>query len=173
MSCAYSDIEVIPESLEFETTEGSQFIPPSKYLYIKKAGTGRGAIWDASTEDWVNLSPKTGDTPKRVRVSVKSIGMSSGIYETTITVASHVNVTPSEIGVRLVVKPKEIEPEDPTEPEEPTEPELPDQPEEPTEPELPTEPDVPDPELPEEPSENPFVAFWNFILDLLRKIWPV
>ena len=112
--CGFSKIKVSPLKFEFETIEGWKFIPQSQYLSLTKEGSGRGPNCDLlADEEWVSIGTKTGSVPCRIKVNVKSIGMSPGIYSSWITLYSHVDIIPSDsIEVILNVKPKESSEED-------------------------------------------------------------
>ena len=101
MKCEFSDIVVTPDHLDFEIKEGSQFVPPSQHLNLKKTTAGLTPLWKSwVSEDWLALIPSTGDAPEKVRVIVKSIGMSAGEYHAQVTITSRsVTVTPSVIPV--------------------------------------------------------------------------
>jgi hypothetical protein len=155
--CEYSDILITPDHLEFEMDEGSQFVPPTQDLFIKKAGSGLPASWDAEVtgdgpQYWIELSTMSGSVPKRVRIHCKSIGMPSGEWNGEIKIIPRVEgvkVTPSVIPVKLKVKGEE-----PTEPTEPP----PEPPEEP--PEEPGQPPEEPPEEPEPPPKPPEEKSW-------------
>jgi hypothetical protein len=164
--CEYSDILITPDHLEFEMDEGSQFVPPTQDLFIKKAGSGLPAYWDAvvtgyGPQYWLELSTMSGSVPKRVRVHCKSIGMPAGEWNGEIKITPRVEgvkVTPAVIPVKLRVKGKE-----PEEPEEPKEP--PGQPpEEPGQP-----PEEPPGEPPSEPPEKSWLRkFIEWLIGLFR-----
>jgi hypothetical protein len=171
--CEYSDIVIIPHFLDFETEEGSQFVPPTQDLFIKKAGSGLPASWDAEVtgdgpQYWIELSTMSGSVPKRVRVHCKSIGMPSGEWNGEIKIIPRVEgvkVTPSVIPVKLKVKGKETEePEEPKEPPEEPPSEPPEKP-----PEEPGQPPKEPPKEPEPPPEEK--SWWRKFIEWLRQWW--
>jgi len=164
-SCPYSNIIVSPQKLLLETQEGSQFVPPSKFITLEKETHDNSPSWEMRLlpgGDWVSLYPKSGKlstSKKQVRVSVKSIGMPAGTYKATIEVVSSsgVEVKPSPY-VEVVL---EVYPVAPPEPEP--------QPEPQPEPEPEPEPE-PQPE-PEPPPSTWLQQLWELIKRLLEKIW--
>lgn len=154
-SCGWCDITVSPDSVYFEVVEDWKFIPSGKYVRLERDGSGMSPRWSAvGSEEWIRITPSSGDVPKRVRIDAYSIGMPVGVYEGYVTITSSVDVKiePSVIKVVLNIfeKPKD-EPDEPLPPPPPPpddEPDIPDEPEEPKPP--PDEPDVP-PKEPEEP----------------------
>jgi hypothetical protein len=163
VKCEYSDILITPDHLEFEMEEGSQFVPPTQDLFIKKDGSGLPASWDVEVkptvpESWLEVKPMSGSVPKRVRVHCKSIGMPEGEWNGEIKIIPRVEgvkVTPSVIPVTLSVMAKE--PSEPGEPEEP-----------------PGEPPEEPPEEPEPPPKPPEEKSWlrkfiEWLIGLFRK----
>jgi len=152
-SCPYSNIIVSPQKLLLETQEGSQFVPPSKFITLEKETHDNSPSWEMRLlpgGDWVSLYPKSGKlstSKKQVRVSVKSIGMPAGTYKATIEVVSSsgVEVKPSPY-VEVVL---EVYPVAPPEPEPQPEP----QPE------------------PEPPPSTWLQQLWELIKRFLEKIW--
>jgi len=166
MACKFSNIIVSPSEMRFEVDEGWGFNPPYQYLRIEnEISHDRSPHWEATVDEgWMIMGPSSGSTPVMVRIGCQSIGKAAGVYQGTIRISSHVEVTPSEIPITLTVIPKEEPPVDPPvepPPDPPEEPEpLPDPP---VEPEIPLEPDVP-------PEPHWFwVLLWR-ILDWLRSV---
>jgi len=151
MACKFSNIIVSPSEMRFEVDEGWGFIPPYQYLRIEnEISHDKSPHWEATVDEgWMIMGSSSGSTPVRVRIGCQSIGKPAGVYQGTIRISSHVEVTPSEIPITLTVIPKEEPPVEPDPPEEPKP--LPDPPVEP-------EPDIYVPVPPDPPQ------FW--VVDL-------
>ena len=161
MPCEYSNLTVTPDHLDFETNQGSPYIPPMQDLFIKKDSHALPAAWDIITDQpWLSVRPMYGRAAKRLRVHVDPRGLKVGAWVGTITVASHVTVTPSVVAVYLTIK-GEPEPEPKPEPgPQPTPPQ-------PTPPGPEPQPE-PEPEPPPQPPEQEswLARFWKWLREL-------
>jgi len=159
MSCQYADIVVSPGALSFEATEGWQYVTPSQYVMLKKAGRGKEAHWSATTEaGWLRASPTQGIVPGRVKVCCESKSLSPGMYAGAVVLESIVNINIPRIPVMLTVHPLSVPREDyqfPEEPEDVIEP-------------SPAEIVVPDLEpVPDNIPKEPEISWWQ------RLVWAI
>jgi len=101
------EIFVAPDSLSFETFEGTNPAPDGLFLVNSGGGT---LAWSAATDaGWLSVLPTSGNLTTSITVdnqtlvvSVNVTGLSAGTYSGNVTVSGASNVT---VPVGLVVKP--------------------------------------------------------------------
>jgi len=159
----YRNILVSPQELRFQYVEGSAAAPSVQNVDLTRETSDMAPSWHAQADNWITFSPSTGGkVPANLRVRPK-IDIKSwlpGTYrgELIIVTPNGVSILPSPVvTIVLEIQPKESPQPEPTEP-----------PTEPTEPEPePTEPTEP----PQPPEESQWQRFWNWLLELLRRIF--
>ena len=156
MPCEYSDLKVSPDYLEFEVDESWGYVLPNKSFKIEKKTSDMTPSWDVSTsDDWIKVNQESGRGEGTIRVTVDHRELEKGEHDGFISIDTHVNVTPSIIDVKLIIKGEEPTPEPtPTPPPDP----------EPTPEPTPT----PTPPTPE-PEENWIIKILKWILEILHR----
>lgn len=112
LKCEWTDLSITPTNLVWELDADSVFTPPFQQLRIKSVGVGTlSSRWSIHSDaSWLTVSPDNGEGGGWVVVHVKITGLVAGIYVALLTFSSDVNIeiTPSIIPVKLVLKGKSI-----------------------------------------------------------------
>ncbi|MBI1747734.1 MAG: hypothetical protein HYR55_14270 [Acidobacteria bacterium] len=97
-------ITLNPTTLRFRAGQNCPY-PPNQILTITNSGGGT-MNWSAeSNRPWLSISPRSGQAPSQVDVSVNNEGLAVGTYSGTITVnAPGADNTPQTVSVTLVIE---------------------------------------------------------------------
>jgi uncharacterized protein (TIGR03437 family) len=104
LGVALPSLNIDVGSLAFAYTQGD---PAPDHQTVSLTSNGRALTWTASsTSKWLVISPKSGNTPGTLDVSVNTQGLTPGSYQDTITILSNNSSTFFQtIAVNLAVLP--------------------------------------------------------------------